>query len=358
MSNNSPSLIAREFFNLVVIFISVLVWYFLSQVSAQVLKVRIKALFRNLNVLYSKQRRVEVAVNNQVDESYRDKCVCSCTCGYEQHRALSETSLDINNSVKSEGHSVKSELINDPNVSIVNLDHYQDHVNIEDVTSLSDASDCDLPVSPDGSLKNEPHVSHNCHGNEIPSIIITSVEPPKLLTYPPRSVSNSAEHYATPTLQPSDKFDQPYDSGQGSSEITYPVKHTPTHSESSLSTCNSSGVFSDCANRLKGHTPHVNGDNNFAAEEVPYMNGGFLPSPRIIRSKSVEVGRSNFCEETSSLESSYPRSKSLCDLTPKSSRVRLSSVSLDMRANGSCGKRNASDSFSIHTELFDSMMKS
>eukprot|EP00116_Pleurobrachia_bachei_P002439 sb/3462701/ len=46
VDNNSPALISREFFNMVLIFISVLVWYFLSQVTAQVLKVHLKKWYK------------------------------------------------------------------------------------------------------------------------------------------------------------------------------------------------------------------------------------------------------------------------------------------------------------------------
>merc|ERR1719326_1260729 len=55
--NDSPTLITREFFNPLLIFISVLVWYFLSQVSAQVLKVHLKALHKRLksSSLFSNQ---------------------------------------------------------------------------------------------------------------------------------------------------------------------------------------------------------------------------------------------------------------------------------------------------------------
>ena len=363
MSNYSPSLIAREFFNLVVIFISVLVWYFLSQVSAQVLKVRIKALFRRLNLIYSKTRCVEVGMNNQTDEYYRDRgCVCSCTCGFnDQQHARSETSLDINNSVKSEVQSSKTELVNDnPNVSIVHLEHYQSHGNVDCAMSLSlsDASECDGPISLNDSLANQK-VPPDYSSNEIPSIIITSVESPNLHESPPLSspLLTHTDSYQPPAVQLTmERPDLPYDSGQGSSEITCPVKHPPTLSESSLST-NSSGVFSDCPGGT-GHAPCENNHNNLA-EDGHYTNGGFLPSPRITRSKSVEVCNGSFSEEKP-LESDFIRSKSLCDLSSKSrNKVRLSTVSIDSRnANSTNGVKKNVGSFNIHTELFDNMMKS
>jgi hypothetical protein len=182
---------------------------------------------------------------------------------------------------------------------------------------------------------------------KIPSIVITPVVPNAKLPGTEASPTYS-------TLLNSDNRDLPYDSGKGSSEITTFTcqtnnfsnnTKTPSQSSSSLST-NSSGVFSDLHSK-----PGV------------YVNGGFVPSvPRKTRSKSEDQGRgSSPSWKIGNKGFGNGRiSRSLTDLEFRGSPCKYRCLSE--------GKLNSLDynddnnkkveGFSIHTKVFDDMMKS
>lgn len=194
----------------------------------------------------------------------------------------------------------------------------QSHHNINFVP-LSD------PVAepPDASLK-------------IPSIVITPVDPNA------KSANNSPKTnpaYTKPCLH------HPYDSGKGSSEITtYTCQSndisntkTPSQSSSSLST-NSSGVFSDSHSKAG-----------------VYVNGGFIPSlPRMKRSKSEEVGSSSYISLSIGSKGIRRISRSLTDLGFGKKPYRY----LSEQKLNSIDLNGEVDTFTIHTQVFDDMMKS
>ena len=273
-----------------------------------------------------------------------DRCTCNCTCGYHDHMTDSASGILDTHSAVSERSGMDPHPMNNLGCIKDNDDTHQEDDDDDGESSCSDSSSENsashhninfVPQSdsvaepPDASLK-------------IPSIVITPVDPNA------KSSNNSLKtNPAYSTLLKSETRDHPYDSGKGSSEITTYTCHTndisnpktPSQSSSSLST-NSSGVFSDSHSKAG-----------------VYVNGGFIPSlPRMKRSKSEEVGSSSFISLNIGNKGLRRISRSLTDLGFGNkpyrylSEQKLNSNSIDY--NGEV------DTFSIHTQVFDDMMKS
>ena len=367
VSNNSPSLIAREFFNLILIFISVLVWYFLSQVSAQVLKVRIKSLFRRLEEQYPfLQKYPEIAINNQVHDPDSEgegdspgHCTCTCTCGAhpqspsqarpkpsknfivgeESDGCGSEISLQLEDQKESTFPTQNSISDRVPTKNLIadranTQNCIADHISTCSSSSISTAS-LESHCSSVVSIPTELLSTHPLH---IPSIVITqAVDPLKHIVTSASATSAQLTSQKTPVNH--------CDSGKGSSEL---ANHTANHTAPPCNTSGSSGSLSSASSGI------------FSNHSKGYVNGGFDPFPpngndnrRIRRSKSEEVTSRSFV--SLSLDSDHRRlrgSRSLWDLGLRRDSEKLQRDSLCRSST------SLQDKFSIHTQLFEDMMKS
>ena len=341
--NNSPSLILREFFNMVLIFISVLIWYFLSQVSAQVLKVRLKKLYSRWSDGHDDDKNTIIRDNiglgptipDTVDSEGGgppvDQCTCPCSCGFNDRMDFSgSTSYGVYSNF-ADNHSV---VISEKSVGDKVGGDVCDHIALCNLESIQD--DTDQEVSSQGSsfstesdlqeiIASVPSVL------KIPSIVITPVTQP--------TVSKQSAPYP---LRTSDPLEQPisnYDSGKGSSEITFATPETspPLASESTSSLGSIASNFSN-----------ANVPNN----STVFMNGSFKDSARMHRSQSADVRGSlvNLHIDLGKSGGSMRNSKSMHDLdcvhrrTPNLLRKHNKNLSRSLQ------------SFAIHTQLFEDMM--
>ncbi|XP_063678701.1 uncharacterized protein LOC134814493 isoform X5 [Bolinopsis microptera] len=354
VENNSPTLITREFLNLILIFVSVLVWYFLSQVSAQVLKVHLKGLYRKLESKSSffnktNNKYPEIEANHQVDgdsddpEIGPDRCTCNCTCGYDHMTDSASGVLDTHSAVSDRSMAEFQHPNN--NLECIKDDDdgeldYDDQSSVSSVQSSENNTSHNIDFSP--RLQPDQVAEPSETPLKIPSIVITPVDPSAKL-----SSNTNKENAAYSTLLNSENVDHPCDSGKGSSEITTFTCQTndiisnnisPSQSSDSLSS-NSSGVFSDSLSKAG-----------------VYVNGGFMPStPRMKRSKSEEVGSSSFISSISIGSKGIRRiSRSLTDLAFSNKPYKH----LDERRLSGVEYSRKVESFSIHTKVFDDMMKS
>lgn len=358
--NDSPTLITREFFNLLLIFISVLVWYFLSQVSAQVLKVHLKALHKRLksSSLFSNQtnkypqleqnhQTVEVDSDDNEMTGGRDHCTCNCTCGYDHDHMTDSASaiLDSHSAISDRsvlepqypGNNYNLECIKDDDDGEIDSDNEDQRSESSVHSSASETTSRNVPeLPPLFDQGSEPPESL-----KIPSIVITPVI--QNATLP--GGTEASPTYST--LLNSETREQPYDSGKGSSEITnytcqtnnFSTTKSASQSSSSIST-NSSGVFSDL--HSKGGV---------------YENGG----PRKARSKSEIVEMSPGCSSWQLGSKSIRRiSRSLTDLDFSNRPCRYKCLSEGKLNSIGCEENNErkEECFSIHTKVFDDMMKS
>ena len=89
----TPSTILLEFVNTVIVFFSVLIWYFLSQVAAQVLKVKLKQFYFWFTSVQCKVASADIKPAVTPALITIPSCICPCTCGYFPPLSHSRDSL-------------------------------------------------------------------------------------------------------------------------------------------------------------------------------------------------------------------------------------------------------------------------
>ena len=228
-------IILREFLSMIIIFLSVLVWYFLSQVSAQLLKVRLKCIFFKYCYRTDAKSKETRSVSPPVAYS---TCNRSCTCCFQNLQNTSGTHVFSNHDNISDASSVDCNDVEhtaDDAISIINNNHVttnkSSHVMNNNIESYSPSSSSSSSYSEmDGSVNNSTNNNTKLHHSDIPSIIITPVAQSSFKG-DQLTVTNS-EHV--------------YDSGKGSSEITgiFQSHYHPPSPSPSTATLDLSGVFS------------------------------------------------------------------------------------------------------------------
>lgn len=302
-----------------------------------------------------------------------ERCVCHCTCEYDRMTDSASNILESAASEKSlydQSHPPTTlQSIKDDGGCREEFDEEDDDDSDSDSSVASSFDDRTSRNIIDLTRQSEPVPEPQDSPLKIPSIVITPVDPNLKLS---SGSSDKTSPVAYSDLLQSEPGDQPYDSGKGSSDITSYTCQTnnitspssPSSSSSSSLSTNSSGVFSDCHYKnsescsdplYKNSTqsePRFNESSHHPGKV--YANGGFAPQlvPRIKRSRSEEVSSSSLVSVTLGAKGGLRRvSRSLTDLGFGATRpYRI--LSDDKLHNKSV------ESFSIHTKVFDEMMKS